>query len=153
MSWQSRVPEVLDALVALWNATPELAGIVQDGPVPLESPDFAVLAVGHTSTDEGTAAEGIVTPEGLGPPPDREQATISNEIAVLNGANDIRAARLRAYDLLSAASQALVDDRRLGGLVMRAHVQDVSLVQLQTAEQGALVRLAFTVAVDAYTVK
>lgn len=154
MSWQSRVPAVLDALVSLWDSTPDLAGLVQDGPVPIESPGLEILAVGHDDADgDGTSTEGLLSAEGMGSRPDREQFTVSCLVAVVDGANDARAARLRAFDLLSAAAEALAGDRTLGGIVMRAHVQGVSLRQLQTGEDGAKAQVFFTVVCDAYTVR
>lgn len=152
MSWRSRVPEVLDALVALWAATPELAGVVRDGPIPVDSADLEVLSVGHDGDDDAAAVTGAVTPEGLGSRPDREQFTVACAIEVLNGAGDGRAARVRAFDLLAHASEALTGDRTLGGIVMRAHVQEMSFSQPQT-ESGAVARLVFTVACDAFTVR
>lgn len=153
MSWQSRVPAVLDALVALWGGTPQLAGMVRDGPIPVDSADLDVLSVGHDDDDDqGTSTSGAILPEGMGSRPDREQFTVTCLIAVANGAGDIRAARARAFELLSHASEALTADRTLGGIVMRAHLQTMSLRQQQTSG-GAQARLEFTVACDAYTVR
>lgn len=152
MSWQSRVPAVLDALVALWGGTPALDGLVQDGPAPLEGADLEVLSVGHDGGEDGVSTDGVISAEGYGGRPDREQFTVTCLIAVLNGANDGKAARVRAFELLSAASEAVTADRSLGGVVMRAHVRDVGLSQLQT-EHGATARVLFTVACDAYTTR
>lgn len=151
MTWQSRVPAVLDALVALWGGTPGLVGLVQDGPLPLEGANLEVLAVGHDGSDEGGSTEGALTPEGFRQP-DREQFSAVCLIAVVNGAGDLRAARIRAFELLGLAAEALGGDRTLGGIVLRAHVRDVALSQLQD-DGGAQARLAFAVACDAYTVR
>lgn len=152
MSWQSRVPAVLDALFALWQAVPDLAGKVQDGPIPVESPALEVLSVGHDGDAEGLSTEGTIAAEGYGSRPDRELFTVTCLIAVLDGTDDVRAARNRAFDLLSHASEAVTSDRTLGGVVMRAHVAGVSLNQLQV-DRGALAELRFTVACDGYTVR
>lgn len=150
MSWQSRVPEVLDALVALWSATPGLEDVVVDGPAPFEGADLEVLSVGHDGGDDGEATDSLISPEGLGSRPDREQVTVTCLSSVLNGAGDMREARVRAYELLSLAAEALTTDHTLGGTVMRAHLQNVALSQEQTVS-GALAQLTFTVACDAFT--
>ena len=152
MTWESRVPAVLDALVSLWGAVPELADIVLDGPIPVDSAAMEALSVGDDDDDDGISTEGLLSAEGMGSRPDREQFTVSCVIAVMDGANDMRAARLRAFDLLSAAAEALATNRTLGGVVMRAHVQGLSLRQLQT-NGGALARVLFTVACDGYTLR
>lgn len=147
----SRVPAVLDALVATWETSPVLSGVVQDGPIPLATSAAEVVSVGYDGSDDGTSTEGQIASEGLANP-DREQFTVTCLVAVLNGAGDSRAARRRAFDLLSAASDALAADKTLGGVVMRANVSDVTLSQLQT-ENGALAQVLFTVACDAYTIR
>lgn len=153
MTWQSRVPDVLDALVTKWRALPELSGLVQDGPVPLDDPSPELLSVGHDGdTGDGTSTDGVVSPEGYGTEPNREQFTVNCLIAVLNGANDMPAARGRAFELLSVASDALAEDHTLGGVVMYAHVQEVSLRQVQD-DYGALAQVMFTVACDAFTAR
>lgn len=111
-----------------------------------------MLSVGYDGGEDGAAIDGLITPEGYGVRPDREQFTVTCFIEVANGADDMRAARTRAFELLSLASEALTADRKLGGLVMEAHVQGVSLNQQQT-DTGALARLLFTVDCDTYTVR
>lgn len=151
MTWKSRVPAAIDALVALWSASPVLAGIVHDGPLPLDSADLEALTVGYDGGDNGTASEGTLVQAGMAVKPDREQFTVSCLIAVLNGAGNVRAARTRGFELLSAASEILASDKTLGGIALDASVQDVSLSQQQVADGGALVQILFTVAVDAFT--
>lgn len=151
MTWQSRAPAVIDTLVSTWSASPVLAGIVQDGPIPVESADLEVLSVGYDDGDnDGVAVDGLVALEGLCVEPNREQFTVTCLIAVLNGSNDIRAARTRAYELLSAAVSLVLADITLGGIVMESSVQNVTLIQIQN-DHGALARLVFTIACDAWT--
>lgn len=150
MTWQSRVPAVLDALVSLWRATPGLSDVVRDGPLPVDSADLEVLSVGHEDDDTGASTDGVISPEGFGTEPNREQFSVTCLISVVNGASDTRAARLRAFELLGAAIDAVTDDKTLGGAVMQATAQQVSLRQLQTTG-GAEARLLFTVFCDAFT--
>lgn len=152
MTWASRVPATLEALVATWRLVPDLAEGVLDGPLPVQIPDLEALSVGHDGSDEGASTVGDVSPEGYGTRPDREQFTVNCLIAVLNGAGDAKAARDRAFGMLSLAADAVAEDVTLGGVVMRAHVQDMALSQQQT-DMGALARVLFTVACDAYTAR
>lgn len=147
---QSRVPAVLDALVGVWSSSPELLGIVQDGPTPIQTSAAEVLSVGYDGGEDGTSSEGQFDPEGLAVEPKRESFSVNCLAGVLNGAGDIRAARLRAFDLLTAASGAITTDKTLGDVVLSASIDNVTLNQLQTPD-GALVQILFTVACDAYT--
>lgn len=152
MTWQSRVPAVLDALVSVWGTTSELSGVVQDGPRALNSPAMEELSVGYDGSEDGQASDGVAAVEGFGIEPNRERFTVTCLVQVLNGAGDMRAARVRAFELLSAAAGAVAEDKTLGGVVMQAAVQDQTLSQLQT-DRGAWVRLAFTVACEAFTAR
>lgn len=150
MTWQSRVPAVLDALVSIWSAAPGLGDIVQDGPIPLQGAGTEVLTVGYDGGQEGISVDGALEFASLCPEPQREAFTVVCLIAVLNGSGDVRAARVRAYELLSAASAAVTADITLGGVVIEAGVTSQSLRQLQ-ADNGALVKLGFSIACDAFT--
>lgn len=149
MTWASRAPATLDALANLWKTVPGLTDIVHDGPLALNTPDLEGLAVGFEAP-EGVSLSGDISPDGFDVRPDREQFTVNCLILVINGAGHIKVARDRAYQILGLAVESLTEDHRLGGLVMRAHVQDVVLGQQQT-NRGAVVQIAFTVACDAFT--
>ena len=150
MAWTSRLPAAMDALVAAFNAAPELAGVtVRDGPSASQATVREVISVGYTGAEGESDADSQLTTEGLGDP-SREQFSIRCAAAALRGTTDLPAARQRAYELLSAAGAAIAQDRTLGGAVMRALVGSHSLTQGQTAD-GAQAVVVFEVSCDAYS--
>jgi hypothetical protein len=141
----------MDALVAAFNAAPELAGVtVRDGPSTSQATVREVISVGYTGTEGESDAESQLMTEGLGGSSDREQFTIRCAAAALRGTTDLPAARQRAYELLSAAGAVIARDRTLGGAVMRAMVGSHSLTQGQTSD-GAQAVVVFEVSCDAYS--
>jgi hypothetical protein len=141
----------MDALVAAFNAAPELAGVtVRDGPSTSQATVREVISVGYTGTEGESDAESQLMTEGLGGSSDREQFTIRCAAAALRGTTDLPAARQRAYELLSAVGVAIARDRTLGGVVMRAMVGSHSLTQGQTSD-GAQAVVVFEVSCDAYS--
>jgi hypothetical protein len=141
----------MDALVAAFNAAPELAGVtVRDGPSTSQATVREVISVGYTGTEGESDAESQLMTEGLGGSSDREQFTIRCAAAALRGTTDLPAARQRAYELLSAAGAAIARDRTLGGAVMRAMVGSHSLTQGQTSD-GAQAVVVFEVSCDSYS--
>ena len=69
---------------------------------------------------------------------------------VLNGQNDLPAARARAYALLAACGAVIRGDRSLGGTVGDSHISSHSLRQAQTPD-GTVATVTFTVACDTFT--
>jgi hypothetical protein len=141
----------MDALVAAFNAAPELAGVtVRDGPSTSQATVREVISVGYTGTEGEADADSQLMTEGLGGSSDREQFTIRCAAAALRGTTDLPAARQRAYELLAAAGVAIARDRTLGGTVMRAMVASHSLTQGQTPD-GAQAVVVFEVSCDTYS--
>lgn len=150
MAWASTTPAAMDRLVTVFTSADGMpSGAVLDGPVPADLNLTEAVSVGY-SGDEAATVEGDLTGEGLTLAPDREQYTVQCAVWVVNGTDDIAAARTRAYELLAVARQALIADHTLGGLVMMARLSSVSLTQSQTA-QGAIAQITFGVTVDAFT--
>lgn len=150
MAWQSTLPAAIDGLVAVLQSDSELSGIVRDGPELRDMADQEAVFVGHTGTDEDTAADGSVAREGLAVQPNRESYSIRCGVSVLNGASDIGAARTRAYELFPVVGAAIAADKTLGGVVMAASVGEWTLSLSQT-DVGAWAVLTFNVDVDAFT--
>jgi hypothetical protein len=151
MLWASKLPDTMDALLAVFTAAPELADVtVRDGPSTSQATVQEILSVGYTGSDDDTDAETQVSAEGLNPARDREQFTIRCAAAVLKGGTDISAARKRAYDIVTAAGAAIARDHTLGGTVMRAMIGSHSLSQDQT-DRGAQAMVIFGVDCDAYS--
>jgi hypothetical protein len=151
MAWGSSVPGALDALVATLSAAPGLTGVtVADGPVVTGSGQQEAVTVGLGDPEDPTAVEGQNAREGLAASPDREQYGIRCAVIVRDGSGDTPAARRRAYQLLGEIGEVLAADQRLGGAVMVAQLGSWTLAQDQDGK-GAIVTLAFTVEVDAFT--
>ena len=151
-AWSSQVPDAITALLAAFHAAPALTGVeVRDGPVVAASAALEAVLVGWNGQSSDTlAADAGVTPEVLGDADDREQFTIRCAAMVLNGQNDMAAARARAYALLAACGAVIRADRRLSGTVGDSHISSHSLRQVQTPD-GTVATVTFTVACDTYT--
>lgn len=150
MAWQSTLPAVIDGLVSLLSAQPDLSGLVRDGPELRDAADLEAVFVGYTGSDEDVGADGSLSRSGLAVEPDREQYAVHCAVAVLNGSSDITAARSRAYELFAAVGEAVTTDHTLSGLVLHAELGGWSLMQSQTPD-GAYASLTFDVDIDAFT--
>jgi hypothetical protein len=107
------------------------------------------VIVAYRGEDDDTAAEGFMSQEDYGAQ-DREAYSIHCMLAVRKGAGDLAAARARAFVLLGACGAALTADRKLGGAVMTAGITSWTLL-LDLTGDGALARIRFDVAIDAFT--
>jgi len=148
MSWASSGPAAMAALAATFKTIP-LNGEVRDGPEVGDSAAWEVITVGYVGPDDDTAVEASSTPGGLGMR-EREQYTVNCAVAVVNGDEDIRAARQRAFDLLAQCGLRLAADPKLAGSVMKAEISSWSLRE-DMATGGAHARLRFGVGIDAFT--
>ena len=151
-AWSSQVPDAITALLAAFHAAPALSGVdVRDGPVVTGSAALEAVLVGWNGrADDTLAADASVNPEVFGDADDRELFTIRCAAMVLNGQNDLAAARARAYALHAACGAVVRADRRLGGTVGDSHMGPHSLRQTQTPD-GTVATVAFTVACDTFT--
>jgi hypothetical protein len=151
-AWSSKVPAAMTALLAAFTAAPALAGVdVRDGPVVTGSAALEAVLVGWTGqAADQLAADAAVNPEVFGDADDRELFSIRCAALVLNGQNDLAAARTRAYALLAACGAVIRGDRRLGGTVGDSHVSRHALRQTQTPD-GTVATVEFTVACDTFT--
>lgn len=151
-AWSSKVPAAMTALLAAFQAAPALAGAdVRDGPVVTASAALEAVLVGWTGQpDDQLAADATVTPQVFGDADDREVFAIRCAALVLNGENDMAAARARAYALLAACGAVVRADRRLGGTVGDSHIGTHALRQRPTPD-GIVATVTFTVACDTFT--
>ena len=151
-AWSSQVPDAIAALLAAFRAAPDLAcADVRDGPVVTGSAALEAVLVGWTGQpDDQLAANAAVNPEVFGDADDRELFTIRCAALVLNGENDMAAARARAYALLAACGAVVRADRRLGGTVGDSHISRNALRQRPTPD-GIVATVEFAVACDTFT--
>lgn len=143
----SRVPEVIEALVALGKTDSALSGVeVCDGPQvsDTEAPDWLIVGFDGDPTGDFEAAQSIGDWSDLGV--GREEQFQITVAAIANrGDTDIVAARRRAYEIGARVVAWLREQPNLGLPSLEAAVGATRLVQDQT-EDGAHARLLLTVA-------
>jgi hypothetical protein len=157
VTYQSSVPAAIAALAAAFRASTALGlatppVLVRDGPALTDAAGLEAVAVGYSGDQNTDAAAGAATPEGLSGAQDRERYTITCAAEVLDPGADITAARTRVYQLHAACGAAIAADHTLGKTVLRAAPGPWALRQQQTPN-GALARIVFGVAIDAYTTR
>lgn len=153
MAWESRVPDVVDALVDAFKVAEEFTDVtVWDGPELSGTVVLEMLSVAFTGDDNDSDVQSTSVAEGLGGGIDRETFTVRCSAAVLKGNSNMRAARRRAYELCSAAGAVLARDPSLGRLVLRARLGQHTFKQMQT-DRGAQALVVFGIDIDAYTAR
>ncbi len=148
----SRVPDVIDALVALGQADSELSGVVvSDGPEVTETSASDWLIVGFDGDPSGDfqAAQTVGGWAGLGTGRE-EQFQITVAAIASRGDTDVRAARTRVYEIGARVEEWLRADPRLGLESLEAAIEASQLTQDQT-DQGVQAVLLLTVAGRAFT--
>ncbi|MGW0579632.1 hypothetical protein ACWD25_27535 [Streptomyces sp. NPDC002920] len=151
MPWSSRVPDVIEDLVAAFKAAEEFTGVtVWDGPEVSKANPLEMLTVAFTGDDSDSDVESTSLPEGLASSPDRQTFTVRCAAAVLKGATEMPVARRRAYELYDGVGAVLARNPNLGGTVLRARLGSHSFKGMQTGN-GAQALVVFGIDVDAYT--
>lgn len=148
----SRVPEVIDALVALGQADAELTGVrVVDGPeISDESaPDWLVVGFDGDPNGDFQAATTVGGWSDLGTGRE-EQWQVTVAAIASRGDTDVRAARVRVYEIAGRVEAWLRTDPSIGLSSLEAAVEATQLRQDQT-EQGMQAVLLLTVAGRAFT--
>ncbi|ODA69515.1 hypothetical protein [Streptomyces sp. AVP053U2] len=148
----SRVPEILDALVALGRADALLDGVrVSDGPEVTDTSAKDWLIVGFDGDPSGDfqAAQTVGGWAGLGTGRE-EQFQVMVAAIAQRGDTDVRAARQRAYEIGGRVEAWLRTDPSLGLASLEAAIEGTHLAQPQTAS-GAQVVLLLTVGGRAFT--
>lgn len=151
MSWATKAPAAIDALVAAVAASPDLVGVgLEDGPRVVANGANSVISIGFVDENQDIAVTGNSMHEGLAVSPTREAFVIRCAASVLNGAGDIAAARREAYRLVGVFGQIISANKTLGGLVLSTVITSASLHQDQT-ENGAMATVDFDVQCDAFS--
>ncbi|TQL21968.1 hypothetical protein [Streptomyces sp. SLBN-134] len=151
----SRVPQVIDALVTLARADAALADVrVSDGPEVTDSSAKDWLIVGFDGDPAGDfqAAQTLGGWAGLSARSREEQWQVMVAAIAQRGDTDVRAARVRAYEIGARVEEWLAADPSIGlgvGLV-EAAIEASQLTQDQT-DRGAQAVLLLTVAGKCFT--
>lgn len=150
MTLSSRVPAVLDALVALFRAELDDDVTVTDGPLVTDDTLRNVVCVGWDGDDtgDGQAVEWAQQYQGLGAPVKDERIQVTCVAICWDGDDDMTATRTRLYVLFALIEAALRADKSLGF----ASPTVVSIVggrlhQEATAD-GMQVRLPFVIDIE-----
>jgi hypothetical protein len=150
----SRVPEVIDALVALGKSevAAELAGVqVADGPEVTDSgaPDWLIVGYDGDPTGDFQAAATVGGWAGLGSRRE-EQWQVTVAAIASRGDTDVRAARARVYEIGARVEAWLAADPSLGLPALEAAIEASRLTQDQDGP-GMQAVLLLTVAGRGFT--
>lgn len=117
---ESRVPAVIDALTALFDAAPGLVGVkVLDGEPVTGDPLFEALFIGYDGDPDGDGESATFQQEwaGLGAKAKNEAITVTCAVVVWKGDTNAvarRARRLRVFELLGEVGAIMRADPSLG---------------------------------------
>lgn len=151
----SRVPEAIDALIALVRTALASAGVdgqpvqVLDGP-PVTTTEDDVVAVAFTGNPGEAAVESTRTREQLTTDPDRESFEITCLASSWRGSDEMKPVRDRVYEFIDLINAELMRDPTMGGAVARSNLRSDSLALEQT-DKGPVATVLFVVGCDAFT--
>lgn len=155
----SRVPTLIDGLVAVYATALALAGFdefglaapvqVNDGPIPAQQLPAEVVIVGDNADDDDDAPSAFSDRgwAGLGAKKRDETGEIQCAVITQTGDGTFKAIRDRAFALLELLEVALTADPTVGGATGTpgwAYITAGPLRETLTP-QGAVVRIPFTV--------
>jgi hypothetical protein len=142
----SRIPDVIEALVALGKADPELEGVgVADGPQVSDTahPDWLIVGFDGDPSGDFEAAQSVAEFSGLGGRRE-EEFTVTVAAVANRGDTDIVTARARAYEIAGRVVAWLQASPQLGLSEIEMGIGATRLVQGQT-DQGAQAVLLLSV--------
>ncbi|MEW2250394.1 hypothetical protein AB0907_24005 [Streptomyces sp. NPDC006975] len=145
----SRVPQLIDAFVAALQAAPGLAGVqVVDGPLVSASAATEWVFVGYDADPGGefTTAVTSQTWAGIGAKAKNEDIALTCAVLVQRGSTDVRACRVRVFELFAQVEAVVRADPSLG--LPPPTVCSISETTFHTeqTERGIQGRLPFTLA-------
>ncbi|MGV4984515.1 hypothetical protein ACVB8X_13925 [Streptomyces sp. NRAIS4] len=147
MATSSRVPQLIDALVAVLQAAAGLDGVkVVDGPLVSDSAVSEFVFVGYDGDPEGEFMTAQTTQQwaGLGAKAKNEDITLTGAILVQRGGIDVKACRDRTFAIFAAVEAAVRADPSLGlGTPTVCSVSETSFHTEQT-DRGVQGRMPFT---------
>ncbi|MFI0772317.1 hypothetical protein ACH4TQ_46740 [Streptomyces sp. NPDC021218] len=147
----SRVPAAIEALLAIWRATPGLAGVqILDGPPTIDQAGADYLSVGWSSGSE-LAVEFTQEFNAAGARTRDEEFSILCFLDTWTGDTDVATRRTRAFELLAVCEETIRASNSnptaptLNGAVLWAEIASGSLMQANT-DQGVRAAIPFVVA-------
>jgi hypothetical protein len=147
MTAPSRVPELIDALLAALRASAGLTGVqVVDGPLVTDSAASEWVFVGYDGDPEGEFSTASTSQQwaGLGAKAKNEDILLSCAVLVRRGSTDVRACRIRTFEIFAAVEAVVRADPALGLLPPTVcAISETSFHTEQTAN-GVQGRMPFT---------
>jgi hypothetical protein len=147
MATSSRVPQLIDALLAALTAAAGLDGVkVVDGPLVSNTSASEFVFVGYDGDPEGEFQTAQTTQQwaGLGARAKNEDITITGAVLVQRGDIDVKAVRDRVFAIFAEVEAAVRADPALGlGTPTVCSVSETSFHTEQT-DHGVQGRLPFT---------
>jgi hypothetical protein len=143
----SKVDAVCLALTALWQAAPALDDVqVVDGPqANAESaPEWLFVGYDADTLNENTEGASAEQDWMAFARTKQEEGQVVCSVVVRSGEVNIAAVRTRAFEIVSAAEDALRSDPLLGGLAMQTWLSDQRFIPMVTTS-GCKARVVFTV--------
>ncbi|MGZ0231115.1 hypothetical protein [Streptomyces sp. CPS1] len=113
----SRVSDLIDALVAALQASPGLSTVkVVDGPIVSDSAAKEWVFVGYDGDPEGDFITSTTQQDwaGIGAKKKSEDITLTCAVVVQRGSTDVRACRIRTFEVFAAVEDVLRADPSLG---------------------------------------
>jgi len=117
MTAPSRVPELIDAVVAALQASADLGGVrIVDGPLVTDSAASDWVFVGYDGDPDGEFATTSTTQQwaGLGAHAKNEDILLTCAILVRRGSTDVKPCRSRVFQIFAAVEAAVRADPALG---------------------------------------
>lgn len=157
MSTGSRVPAVIDYLVATFQAAATLGQatppvLVLDGPAVLADPAPLSLWVGVDDPDSATAPVAASSTQDRGDMADmgglarNEQLSIHCTAQAWSGTEDVKTVRVSAAGIVAAVEALLITDQHLGGNLLLTDPGVTGAEWRQMASTvGPMVRITFTI--------
>ncbi|AEM87086.1 hypothetical protein [Streptomyces violaceusniger] len=146
----SRVPAAIEALLAIWRAAPDLAGVqILDGPPVVDQAAADYLLVGWSPNTE-LSVEFTQDFNAAGARTRDEEFSILCYLETWTGDSDVAARRTRAFELLAVceetvrASGSNPTAPTLNGAVLWAEIASGSLIQAST-DKGVRAAIPFVV--------
>ncbi|MFD4343406.1 hypothetical protein ACFWQ6_00740 [Streptomyces coelicoflavus] len=147
----SRVPELIDNVLAALKLSPELAKVkLVDGPLVSDSAASEWVFVGYDGDPNGeySTASTSQTWAGLGAKAKNEDISLTCAVLVRRGSTDVRACRRRTFEIFAAVEAVVRADPSLGMPPPTVcSITDTAFFTEQT-DRGIQGRLPFTLATN-----
>lgn len=117
MTAPSRVPDLIDNLIAALKASAGLSGVqVVDGPLVSDTAASEYVFVGYDGDPEGEFATAGTSQQwaGLGAKAKNEDITLTCAVLVQRGSVDVKACRVRAFEIFAQVEAVVRADPALG---------------------------------------